>query len=171
MWITYCLLCQKFQSSPDIDYFIKTDTHQRKYLKIQICMRTDLSSIYWTLCEYLKRFRWCKINFETEKLEKICDDETVDHNWYVHIGKDENMMDITCFWKYILSVLGFDYRVISTFKDDILMSGPKAISLNQHHSMFVCNFKKYKKHNLFIISRNGIKSEIQAHNDDWLKCP
>lgn len=75
-----------------------------------------------------------KINIQTEKIDKVYDDGSVDG--HSHINTDGIRICFTSHSKHTITVLGSDNRVISKFEDENLFS-PLGISMDQHQNICV----------------------------------
>lgn len=107
-----------------------------------------------------------KVNIESEKIDEVHDDHTVDI--HSHIDTDSNRICYTCYYKDTITILDQDYRVKFIFNDDNILTGPYDLSIDQHQNIFVCN---YMNHNLLLISSDGDKHEVLFNKDDGLCYP
>lgn len=99
--------------------------------------------------------RIMKVNMETEMINKIHHDPTIDNRSV--IDTDGNRICYTCYNQSTVTVLDSQGQVLFTFKDNDTMSGPYGISMDEHQNMFVSS---YNNHNLLLISKDGTSCDV-----------
>lgn len=155
-------------SNPDSETIIIIDVDQSKAIKT-LQIKSEICGITYSdghifFCVPEKGIM--KVNIKNEKIDKVHDDQTVYYHSHIDTYNDRICYTSTSTRNDAITVLGPDYRVIFTFKNDNILFGPYGIAMDQHRNIFVCNFAISQ---LLLISRDGDKHEVLINRDDGIR--